>query len=69
MKIRVDGDLCTGHGRCWTLAPEVYDADDDGYNGGAGTVVDVAPGQEAAALRGLRSCPEAALTIIEETES
>lgn len=68
MRVRVDGELCTGHGRCWTLAPEVYDADDEGYNGGVGTTIDVPPGLEAAALKGVRSCPEGALTIIETTE-
>jgi ferredoxin len=66
MKVRVDGELCTGHGRCWTLAPDVYDADDEGFNSSAGGVVEVPPGSEDTALKGVRSCPEAALLVIEE---
>jgi ferredoxin len=66
VKVHVIGELCTGHGRCWTLAPEVYDADDSGYNGGADTIVDVPPELEVAALKGVRNCPEAALVIVEE---
>jgi ferredoxin len=65
MKVKVVGELCTGHGRCWTLAPEVYDADESGFNGGADTVIDVDPEQEAAALVGVRNCPEGALVILE----
>ncbi|MDG2303965.1 MAG: ferredoxin [Candidatus Binatia bacterium] len=29
MKIRVDYDLCQGHGTCKGEAPEVFDVDDD----------------------------------------
>ncbi len=28
MKVRVDADVCVGHGRCYVLAPEVYEADE-----------------------------------------
>ena len=56
----MDRELCTGHGRCWTLAPEVFEADDDGYC--ATTTVEVPPELEAVALRGVRSCPERAIT-------
>ena len=32
MKIRIDEELCSGHGRCYSLAPEVFSArDDDGF--------------------------------------
>lgn len=31
MQIRLDSDLCQGHGRCYGLAPELFDADDEGY--------------------------------------
>ena len=30
MKIRVNPDLCQGHNRCMSLAPELFDADDYG---------------------------------------
>lgn len=63
MRIEFDQKACTGHGRCYALAPEVYEPDDDGY------CVDptgpVARGFEAAARRGADNCPENAITIEE----
>ena len=31
MKVRLDEDACVGHGRCYAIAPEVFDADDQGH--------------------------------------
>jgi ferredoxin len=31
MKIRYDRSTCQGHNRCYILAPEIFDTDDDGY--------------------------------------
>ncbi|MGI9603368.1 MAG: ferredoxin [Acidimicrobiales bacterium] len=31
MKIRYDKSLCQGHNRCYMLAPELFDVDEDGY--------------------------------------
>jgi ferredoxin len=31
MQIRIDVDKCTGHGRCYTLAPAVFGCDDRGF--------------------------------------
>ena len=63
MRVRVDFDACTGHGRCYVLAPEVFAPDDEGYNTARGGVLEVVPGAEAAAHRGVHACPEAALTV------
>src|SRR5437588_762770 len=49
MKVIVDPELCTGHGRCWTNAPEVYTIDDNGYNAVTGVPIDVPPEHEEAA--------------------
>lgn len=60
MKVTVDHVACTGHGRCFVLAPEVFDSDDDGY-----CVIrneDVPVALEAAALKGQANCPERAIT-------
>ena len=27
MKLRIDAEACTGHGRCYVLAPDVFDHD------------------------------------------
>ena len=64
MKIRIDRDLCSGHGRCYALAPNLFSGDDDGY----GWVVsenDLAPGDEETARRAANNCPERAITIVQ----
>lgn len=62
MKVKLDQDLCTGHGRCYALAPELFVDDDAGYSEviGDGTVP---PGAEAAAQRAAEACPEQAITL------
>lgn len=64
MRIVVDPDVCTGHGRCWSLAAEVYDSDDDGYC--ATRALDVPPGLEDKARLGARNCPEQAITVYDD---
>ncbi len=66
MKVKVSGELCTGHGRCWTVAPGVYDADDEGFNNDRGGVIEVPAGKEKEAENGVASCPEGALEIVED---
>jgi ferredoxin len=65
MKVEIDSELCSGHGRCNTLAANVYRLDDEGYNADRGTVIDIAPDLEAAAGVGMRSCPESAISFVE----
>jgi len=65
MKVEIDRELCSGHGRCFTLAGDVYRSDDEGYNADRGSIIDVPPGHEAAAKLGIRSCPEAAISLVE----
>ena len=61
MRIEVDHDACTGHGRCWSLAPGVFAADDDGYcSTGA---VDVPVELEEQARKGATNCPERAIKL------
>jgi ferredoxin len=64
MRILLDVDRCTGHGRCYALAPEVYDADDDGHC--VLRVTGDVPDEWADRARtGALNCPEQALTIEE----
>ena len=61
MKIRIDADACTGHGRCYTLAPELFDTDEYGH----GVVLHPdAPADlfEKADLAA-KNCPERAITV------
>jgi ferredoxin len=65
MRVKIDGEHCTGHGRCAKYAPNVYRLDDDGYNADRGSEIDVPPGEEENAKRGMKSCPEQAITLVE----
>jgi ferredoxin len=61
MRVRVDGDACTGHGRCYSLAPELFGADDVGH-----CVVlhgELPEGLEDQARLGALNCPEQAITV------
>jgi len=65
MKVLVNHELCQGHARCYALAPEVFDLDDDGYIRPGD--IDVPEAHEALALRAVRACPECALTLEGDT--
>jgi ferredoxin len=61
VKVVIDTDLCTGHGRCYALAPEVFDADDRGH--GLVRSVDLPAELEKAAQLAAANCPERAITV------
>ena len=63
MRVTVDADRCVGHGRCYALAPDVFEADDRGHS--RVTEAEVAPEHEAQARTGAANCPEQAITIEE----
>lgn len=63
MKYTVDGSLCSGHGRCYLLAPDVYSSDEDGFNARLDEPVEVTGSRETAARTGAQGCPERAITV------
>jgi ferredoxin len=61
MTVRVNADLCVGHGRCYVLAPDVFDADEFGH-----CIVleeQVGAALEGQARMGAENCPEQAISI------
>lgn len=66
MKMKIDEELCTGHGRCAHYAPAVFRLDDVGYNADVGKTIEVPAGEEKNAKLGMKSCPERAITIVED---
>lgn len=66
MRIGVKPNTCQGHARCYALAPEIFQLDDAGYI--LPDDIDVPAGQETVALRGVRSCPERALFVIDQPD-
>ena len=61
MKVRVDLTKCVGHGRCYVLAPDVFEDDDRGYC--LVKVAQLPPELEAQARLGEENCPEGAIRI------
>jgi len=61
MKVVLDEERCQGHGRCYSLAPEVFDSDDLGH---CVILTEEVPGRlEEAARSAVANCPEQALAI------
>lgn len=60
MKVKVAG-VCQGHARCAAVAPHIFRLDDEGFI--RPEEIDVPPGEEALAQRGVRACPERALSL------
>jgi ferredoxin len=65
MRVSISEELCSGQGRCWKYAPNVYDLDDAGFNVHRGQQIDVPEGKEKAATMGMKACPERAITMVE----
>jgi ferredoxin len=61
MRVRIDRSLCSGHGRCFSLAPEVFDYDEDGFS--VLKLETITPDLEPAARRGATGCPERAIAV------
>jgi ferredoxin len=61
MRTTIDAERCTGHGRCYSLAPEVYDADDEGH--GLVLTPNVASQRQESARRAAAECPERAVLV------
>jgi ferredoxin len=63
VKIRVDPERCTGHGRCYSLAPEVFEPDDEGHSV---VILEEVPPEFADKARiGVENCPEQAISIVD----
>ena len=61
MRVRVDRAKCVGHGRCYVLAPDVFEDDERGHC--VVTRAELAPELVEQARRGASNCPEAAIEL------
>jgi ferredoxin len=64
MRLCVDADACTGHGRCYTLAPQLLDSDDEGYVTIRGASIEVPEDLRGLAEEVEGSCPEGAISLV-----
>ena len=66
MHVHVDPQLCQGHNRCYAIAPELFEVDDEGNaherNDGA-----VPAALEEKARLAAANCPEYAISITEDS--
>ena len=62
MRVVIDTERCTGHGRCYSLAPAVVTDDDEGYGVVIGDGAITADHLEDA-RRAVLACPERAIAI------
>lgn len=65
VRITIDEETCSGHGRCYVLSPSLFDDDDEGYGQvkGDGTVP---PELMVDAERAVQSCPERAISLVDD---
>jgi ferredoxin len=66
MKLSISAELCRGHGRCYTLAEDLLEDDDEGFVTARGQIVDVPDDQVDDARNAAASCPEGAILLIED---
>jgi ferredoxin len=64
VKLTVDGKTCMGHGRCYLLAPDLLEDDEEGFVTIRDQTVEVPADQVEAAEEAAGSCPEHAITLI-----
>ena len=58
---------CQGHGRCYTLAPQLLESDDEGYvTISGGEPIEVPEELRELAENVAGSCPENAITLLED---
>lgn len=66
MKLTVDGALCMGHGRCYRIAPDLLDYDDEGFVTIRDQTIEVPDEQVEAAEEAEGTCPEEAISLIRD---
>lgn len=65
LRVRVESELCQGHNRCCSIAPELFEADELG-NARVRGDGKVAPALEAKARLAVANCPEHAVRLADE---
>ena len=68
VRIEIDPSRCSGHGRCYDVAPSLFTDDERGYGQVIGDGV-VADDQLQTADDAVRACPERAIRLVARTEN
>ncbi|MCH2185579.1 ferredoxin [Myxococcota bacterium] len=67
MRISINLERCSGHGRCYSLCPELFDEDEDGYP--VLTSESVPDPLREKAWVAEQNCPERAIEILDDPRS
>jgi ferredoxin len=63
VKIVIDTERCTGHGRCYSLVPELFDSDDQGHSLLVAPGADIPADQQRRAQVAVDNCPEDCISL------
>jgi len=63
MFISIDANKCTGHGRCYTVAPDLLSEDDEGFVAQSGQTLAIPEALLGQAQEATEGCPEGAISI------
>jgi ferredoxin len=63
--ISIDSAKCMGHGRCYTVAPDLLSDDEEGFVAQSGQTWEVPEGLVPQAQEAAENCPEVAITLRE----
>jgi ferredoxin len=61
-QVVLDRVACTGHGRCYTVAPELFADDEQGF--GVVRSAAISEDELAGAKRAATACPERAISVV-----
>jgi ferredoxin len=63
MMLSVDSRLCSGHGRCYSVASGLLEPDDEGFVSIRGDAIAVPAEQQEAGRAAADACPEQAIKL------
>jgi ferredoxin len=63
-ELAVDAARCTGHGRCYSVAPDLLSDDDEGFVTLRGNSMPIEDDQLSDAEEAVAACPERAITLV-----
>lgn len=63
MHLTIRPDLCSGHGRCYAVAPELIEPDDEGFASPRGVAIEIGADQLDLAQAAADACPEQAIEV------
>lgn len=65
MRLVIDDTKCEGHGRCYSIAKDLFEPDDIGNGVVLGDGI-VAAGREHDARLAVENCPELAISLVDD---